>query len=1149
MKGKKRLLATLTSVAMLIGCIAMPVSADSNNVITTWEELKDAIAAVPTNADSATRIDLGADIRTEGMIQIGKGQNVLLNMHGYTLEREIYNQDRDGHVIIVAPGAELQIYGSGSPDRGNGTIKGGFAYNGGGVNNKGTLGISYVNIIDNNAGDTADNDSTRGGGIWNSGTLFLGACVISGNKSDDGGGIYNDEEGSIILNDVSITGNTSLLHGGGGITNYGSLTFMSENTITGNTSKSNGGGVWNKGTFTIDDSDNKLIIKDNDSTDYLADNLFLFESAKIRLEEDAVLSSDTEIYVSSSARPSIITAGWTYGSNQTMIIPEAGMTFDYSGTELTAVETRTYIERSWDSVNKRVTETVKDIPQDAVSIGTVINSPQYQAGDVISLYDVCVYVDQTVTIDKRIQARRNVRIILKDGVTLTCNKSIETIGTDAYLSIYGQSANSGTLVANGDANMAGIGGHVGKENGEAGNITIHGGTIVATGGNEAAGIGTGKGNWMSTITIFGGNITANGGKDASGIGVGTNGYVSNITIYGGNIEATGNVTGDGFNNAGAGIGGADNLTSSITINGGTINAYGRGGGAGIGSSYYKTQSGSITINGGRVYAHGSSGGTNAGPYSNDDPIYYIGGAGIGAGACADSVGLIQINGGYVEAESVEIYKRTICGGCGIGAGHHEEENYGTTRVEINGGEVITRINNPSSASIGASDGTWHVNVSFEEMCGELVLYSGAEVLLNDVLQPKDDRISACRTRGHDSPTTVHIKPCSHPSVTYTKDVEGHTAACGYCATAFAKEPHHYDSHNKCTVCGYERSAPVCKGHSVLLKEGKIGLKFFMDLSGLTDEEKAGSYMKFDIAGKGEVTEQDNYDANSFVTLEGKTCNGFTAEINAIQMADKITATFYYYQDGEWKTVVNTYSVKQYCDDFTDKWNKQESHSEADAKAKPLIEALADYGHYLQIYLKGIRGWNFDPENGYTEMSTVYKTYTDDALASEVTRVRTSGKGHPIRINNSQNSDIKKITYSLTFDSDTCINVYFEMNDGAAYDGHFSIVGLDNNQYWLADTSTPHEYSTGETLTMEKMYDGRYRVKISGINAQHLDNEYAFNVVTEVSRGTDSDTASVNVTGLSYVYSLTADGKDADTKKAAVAIFRYYEEASKYAGNS
>ena len=1146
MLGKKRLLATLTSMAMLIGCIAMPVSADSSNVVTTWEELKDAIADT-----SVDYVKLGTDITTEGVIEISSGRDFEIRMEGHTLRREIYSQSASGQVIHVASGGKLDIVGfqfaSGS---GRGTITGGFAINGGAIKNEGTLFVSYVDIINNNTGETTDTDNSHGGAIWNSGELSISVSEISGNKSDDGGGIFNTAEGTIVFNGVSITGNTSLLHGGGGIVNYGSITFLGNNTITGNTSKSNGGGVWNKGTFTIDDSDNKLIIKDNDSTDYLADNLFLFESAKIRLEDDAVLSRDTEIYVSSSARPSIITDGWRYGSDQTMIIPEAGMTFDYSGKELTAVETRTYIERSWDSVNKRVTETVKDIPQDAVSIGTVINSPQYGAGDVISLYDVCVYVDQTVTIDKRIQARRNVRIILKDGVTLTCNKSIETIRTDAYLSIYGQSANSGTLVANGDANMAGIGGHVGNENGEAGNITIHGGTIVATGGNEAAGIGTGKGNWMSTITIFGGNITANGGKDASGIGVGTNGYVSNITIYGGNIEATGNVTGEGFNNAGAGIGGADNSTSSITINGGTINAYGRGGGAGIGSSYHKTQSGSITINGGRVYAHGSSGGTNAGPYSNDDPIYYIGGAGIGAGACADSVGLIQINGGYVEAESVESYKGTICGGCGIGAGHHSEENYGTTRVEINGGEVITRINNRISASIGASDGTWHVNVSFEEMCGELVLYSGAEVLLNDVLQPKDDRISACRTRGYGSPTTVHIKPCSHPSVTYTKDVEGHTAACGYCATAFAKEPHHYDSHNKCTVCGYERSAPVCKGHSVLLKEGKIGLNFYMDLSGLTDEEKAGSYMKFDIAGKGEVTEQDNYDANSFVTLEGKTCNGFTAEINAIQMADEITATFYYYQDGEWKTVVNTYSVKQYCDDFTDKWNKQESHSEADAKAKPLIEALADYGHYLQIYLKGIRGWNFDPENGYTKMSTVYKTYTDDALASEVTRVRNAGKGHPIRINNnSQDSDIKKITYSLTFDSDTCINVYFEMNAGEAYDGQFYIVGLDNNQYFYVDTFNPHEYSTGETLTMEKMTDGRYRVKISGINAQHLDNEYAFNVVTEVYSGTDSYTASVNVTGLSYVYSLTADGKDADTKKAAVAIFRYFEAAKQYTGNS
>ena len=1225
---------------MLIGCIAMPVSADSSNVVTTWEELKDAIADT-----SVDYVKLGADITTEGVIEISFGRDFEIQMEGHTLRREINSQSDSGQVIHVASGGNLYIVGfqlaSGS---GRGTITGGFAVDGGGIKNEGQLDISYVDIINNNAGDTAAADSSHGGGIWNSGALSLSVCSISGNKSDDGGGIYNAESGTIDLDDVTISENTSLLHGGGGITNYGSLTFMSENTITGNTSKSNGGGVWNNGGFIIDMPNNKLVIKDNDSTAYFNDNLYLYGTTVITLTTNAELISGTEIYVSVEKAARKITYNWNAGENQDMVMAEGNMELGFSNGELTSKDT--YVKREW--VDNKIKETSLPIPDNAYRTSDLQQMLDHISNGAVRFHDCWLYVDANTDWQLFLSVTGTVNLVIKDDVTFQTDKGIEVLD-GSTLNIYGQKADSGTIIAKAenkdDPGRAGIGGKEDNSNGNivihggtitaagategagigagdeagayGGSIVIYGGTITATGGKLAAGIGGGDGSSGGPITIYGGTVTANAGEQGAGIGSGEDTNSNNITIYGGKITVNGGRNSSMEGGAGIGSGEAGENCATIKIYGGEIHANGGDGAPGIGSGSgasivrKSTDTGRIEIHGGTVYAYGGckGAGIGGGESSNSNQTILIeggyveayaakahdqvtssdGAAGIGAGCggplSGDFEGSITITGGTVKAyasgQIFDSYAKHPLGAAGIGGGY---QGHLTGSVTISGGDVEA-VGRAGGAAIGAGSeceqkgsveikGTAKVRlkivdneyandyshkvqvIGYGEVQngnhseqGPLTLGGNMMVWIEDHdVVPADQRVETCRTNNR-AYYWFYIEPCTHQGHTYTTTKTTHLEMCSYCDTTFQTEAHTFDQNGKCTVCGYQRVFPAYKGHSVLLKEGKIGLNFYMDLSGLTDEEKAGSYMKFDIAGKGEVTEQDNYDANSFVTLEGKTCNGFTAEINAIQMADEITATFYYYQDGEWKTVVNTYSVKQYCDDFTDKWNKQESHSDADTKAKPLIEALADYGHYLQIYLKGIRGWNFDPENGYTEMSTVYKTYTDDALASEVTRVRNAGKGHPITISNSQNSDIKKITYSLTFDSDTCINVYFEMNDGAAYDGHFSIVGLDNNQYWFADTSTPHEYSTGEILTMEKMSDGRYRVKISGINAQHLDNEYDFKVVTEVASGTDSYTASVNVTGLSYVYSLTADGKDADTKKAAVAIFRYFEAAKQYTGNS
>ena len=181
----------------------------------------------------------------------------------------------------------------------------------------------------------------------------------------------------------------------------------------------------------------------------------------------------------------------------------------------------------------------------------------------------------------------NVNLILADGAKLTATGADNQAGITTVsnidnnsLTIYGQTAQSGQLEANGGNCAAGIGGGiVGKGN----NITINGGTVTANGGYGGAGIGGGYQGAGSDITINGGIVTANGGAQAAGIGGGCSNLGSSITINGGTVTANGGSSADNHL-SGAGIGGGYNSSGSfITINGGTVTATGGSGAVGIGS--------------------------------------------------------------------------------------------------------------------------------------------------------------------------------------------------------------------------------------------------------------------------------------------------------------------------------------------------------------------------------------------------------------------------------------------------------------------------------------------------------------------------------------------------------------------------------------
>ena len=250
---------------------------------------------------------------------------------------------------------------------------------------------------------------------------------------------------------------------------------------------------------------------------------------------------------------------------------------------------------------------------------------------------------------------------------------------------YSTGGDTGTLIAAGGYDGAGIGGRKKKDGEESdacastSDITITGGQIKAGSLIETkeeyhqpeysgAGIGgaTGHGN-ATNITITGNaDVSAAGGYYAAGIGGGDDGNATNITISG-----NAKVAATGSNSGGAGIGGGDDgVGKNIHITDhADVTAYGGNQGAGIGGGPYR--GGSVEISGNaKVFAKGANCG-----------------AGIGSGySCScwgDHPELVDTS--VTISENAEVTAVGSYRAAAIGNGASSQQ--GKTTVTITGGTV------------------------------------------------------------------------------------------------------------------------------------------------------------------------------------------------------------------------------------------------------------------------------------------------------------------------------------------------------------------------------------------------------------------------------------------------------------------------------
>ena len=821
---------------------AVAQGAWAQTTVTTDSELRAAIANDGANITVTSDIDL-----SNSTLSIESGRTVTINLGGYTLNRRLTMRgESGGTVITVHNGATLNLS--------NGTLKGGWGGNGGGLANEegGTTNLTNVNI----AGNTADD---RGGGISNQGTLTMTGGIITNNTSNDrtaregGGGVFNDFNGTATLTNVTISGNKALVKGGGGVCNYGTIT-LNNCIITSNRAQLNGGGIWdgrvegkdvsvliiNGCIVTGNHAEGKgggiygsnvygdpghqglrmmgaVTVTDNTGCGGLPDNLFLDHRKYVYVIGNL---SGSNIGVTLEIPPYEFTKEFKTQNPDIDItsifhpdIPDI-MTITLSsnneGYMIKNVPDNVvyYLERAWDDERKEVTATLKYLKERIDKNAAPTSETQYKVlratGDAVThlgtenseLHEFYV-VDSDVDVFSLFVDGPNVHLILCDQSQLTLGDELRvTEGHTIYIHNQCTEVNMGKIRRPDSGTTGCIGGNSDSDtNLNGGNIEIHGGDLDLFCHDGGSAIG-GRFKNIGDIKIYGGKIKAESIHGAAGIGGGVDSkYYGNISIYGGTIQAIGSDNMPDLNaNGGAGIGGGMGCQGGdLHIYGGTITATTNGETAGIGCGQDggDKAAGTIIIDGGIVKAYG-------GNY----------GAGIGGGDSMNGADL-TINGGHVEAYggtdaagigggeggdggSVTINGGYVYaqGGWEYGAGIGGGQDGKGANVTINGGTVIAKAGKNDTGLRAIGPGSGSSDY------GSLTIGDGLMVLSGDGTDGPyvaTSRVDHCWYR-----TQASITPCTHSGASYTIiDGNSHSVACAYCTTTATVQPHNFGSYGEC----------------------------------------------------------------------------------------------------------------------------------------------------------------------------------------------------------------------------------------------------------------------------------------------------------------------------------------------------------------
>ena len=722
----------------------------------TWTEVGDKDALNTAVQTDGAHIKLTANIELENYLGIGDGDSftptITLDLNGHTLSRNLTSADGDGHVIWVRTGSTLYVQDNSSS--GNGQLTGGWANNGGGICNYGTLYFQGGTI-------TGCQTDYTGGAIRNNGTATISGGVITNCSAPYGGALYNI--GTLTISGGTISNSSSTTGGGGGIVNIGTVEIsggtFSGNTantdggaiwngnsgdvhgtltitggsITGNTATGCGGGIWNENVVTITNS----TISNNTGND--SGGIYNKAGGDLTINSGTTISDNT----SNAGGGGIVNYGTATISGGTIsgnhAVSRGGGVWNGESASLTI--TGGTITGNWAETNGGGVFSYSNFCMSGnpnitgnengnlyLDASSVINCGTFTSGASIGV---------SLANGKYNRAFTSGYNTNNNGVAPSTYFSADLNG--ATLSLSGNEAYisaSGTIYVECNWTGGDTDGHVVKTQKLATGVSNYSDTEGLSAGwyllsgshtyekrpachgdvkfilQDGCDVEFKKGIHIDdgkTLTIYAqsggtGKLKATGDDGSASNGdaaIGGNNEVIGgyLVIHGGDIYAY------PYHNNAAGIGGGDGASGmrGITIWDGTIEAKGRSSGAGIGGGQQNDTHPTLKIYGGTVTATGGTfaAGIGGGEDRGNGPIYIYGGTVTATG------------GSSVSSNPFE----SGCGGAGIGGGEYGDQD---NPIYIYGGTVTATGNGGNFGSAGSAG----IGGGGEGDGGELYIYGG-----------------------------------------------------------------------------------------------------------------------------------------------------------------------------------------------------------------------------------------------------------------------------------------------------------------------------------------------------------------------------------------------------------------------------------------
>ena len=276
--------------------------------------------------------------------------------------------------------------------------------------------------------------------------------------------------------------------------------------------------------------------------------------------------------------------------------------------------------------------------------------------------------------------------------------------------------------------------------------------------------------------------------------------------------------------------------------------------------------------------------------------------------------------------------------------------------------------------------------------------------------------------------------------------------------------------------------PAFSQHTLLLS-GEIGVQFLVTFPEGFDP--TGCYVEF-VAKDGRTSTMQYADATQDTDAGGA---WFQFDINALELADEITATLHY---GDGKTLENKYSAMTYIETALD----DPGYSQ---KGKTLVSALQTYGFYLQN-----SGWTDGKE--HTAIAAPAQEMTADSI--DAAKSELSEMANTDIIKELDGSGITDAKFTLVLNSKTVIGVYVKLDSGAKITSTgFKKTKLSGEVYYLKKTEKIGPKNLGKLYTVEAK--------------------------------TNVGTATVEGSAMSYVKAALNNDGFTEAKKQALAAYYYY----------